>query len=93
MATITINPGAATDDAVQIDSIISDITRDMDELNSVIQRTIPNDIETTWSDTLKSNWNKYYDSSIPETMEDMKKSSANLRLAVQEALAYDTESK
>ena len=93
MATITINPGAATDDAVQIDSIITDITRDMDELNSVIQRTIPNDIQTTWSETLQSNWNKYYDSSIPQTMEDMKKSSTNLRLAIQEALAYDTESK
>ena len=93
MSTITINPGAATEDALQIDSIVSDITRDMEELDSVIKRRVPNDVQTTWSETLQMNWNKYYNSSIPEAMEDMKKSSANLRLAVQEALAYDLEQK
>ena len=91
MSTITINPGAATDDAVQIDNIISRIESDMADLNSVIQQTIPNDIQTTWSETVKSNWNKYYGADIPQTMSDMKLSASNLRTAVNEALNYSNE--
>ena len=88
---LTIKPGAATEDAQQIDKIVSDIADDMETLNNAIEETIPSGIQTTWSDTVKTNWNGYYNADVPEAMEDMKKSSANLRLAVEQALAYSQE--
>ena len=88
---ITINPGAATDDAAQIDSIVSTMQEDMETLDSAIKRNIPDGVQTTWSDTVRSNWEGYYSSDIPQAMEDMKLSATNLRLAVEQALAYDQE--
>lgn len=89
---ITIKPGAATDDAAQIQSIVSDIKSDMEALDAAIKRTIPDGIQTTWSDTLLSNWNSYYNADIPEAMEEMSLSASNLQMAVEKALAYDQES-
>ena len=37
---ITINPGAATDDAAQIDSLIQTIEESMETLDSAIKNTI-----------------------------------------------------
>ncbi len=88
---ITISPGAATDDATQIDQIVADIEEDMETLDRAIKDTIPNGIMTTWSETVRGNWEQYYGADIPAAMEDMKKSAANLRIAVNEALAYDRE--
>ena len=88
---ITINPGAATDDAAQIDTIVSNMMDNMEQLSTMIKNTIPAGIQTTWSATVRENWEKYYSADVPEAMEDMKKSAANLRLAVQQALAYDRE--
>ena len=88
---ITINPGAATDDAAQIDSIVSTMQEDMETLDSAIKRNIPDGVQTTWSDTVRSNWEGYYSADIPQAMEDMKLSATNLRLAVEQALAYDQE--
>ncbi len=88
---ITINPGAATEDAAQIDSIVSQIQSDMEVLDSAIKRNIPDGIQTSWSDTVKANWESYYSADVPSAMEDMKLSAANLRLAVEQALAYDQE--
>ena len=88
---ITINPGAATDDAAQIDSIVSTMQEDMETLDNAIKRNIPDGVQTTWSDTVRSNWEGYYSSDIPQAMEDMKLSATNLRLAVEQALAYDQE--
>lgn len=88
---ITINPGAATDDAAQIDSIVQSITEDMKTLDNAIKSTIPEGIQTTWSDTVRGNWEGYYTADIPSAMEDMKLSATNLRLAVDQALAYDQE--
>ena len=88
---LTINPGAATDDAAQIDSIVSQIQQDMETLNAAINRNIPSSVETTWSDTVKSNWTQYYNADVPAAMEDMKLSAANLRLAVDQALKFDQE--
>lgn len=86
---ITIKSGAAIDDATQIDSIVTTIERDIQELNSAINATVPHKIQTTWSEELADNWSKYYTSDVPETMEQMKASAENLRLAVQKALTYD----
>ena len=88
---ITINPGAATDDAAQIDSIVSQIEEDMQVLDAAIKRNIPDGVQTTWSETVKANWDSYYSADVPAAMEDMKLSAANLRLAVEQALSYDQE--
>lgn len=86
---ITINPGAATEDAVQIDSIVSAIEADMETLDTAIKSTIPSGIETDWSKELKDKWTTYYNSEIPEAMEEMKASATNLRIAVMDALQYN----
>lgn len=88
---ITITPGAATEDATQIDSIVSTMQSDMEELDRAIKSTIPEGIQTTWSETVRDNWEKYYSSDVPEAMEEMKLSATNLRLAVDQALKYDQE--
>lgn len=91
MSVITINPGAATDDAAQIDSIVRQIEADMDTLNSCINKNIPDGVDTNWSEEVKANWDKYYTGDIPETMSDMTLSANNLRVAVDQALAYSNE--
>ena len=88
---ITINPGAATDDAAQIDSIVTTMEEDMQTLDSAIKRNIPDGVQTTWSDTVRTNWESYYGADVPQAMADMKLSATNLRLAVEQALAYDQE--
>ena len=69
---ITITPGAALDDAAQIDSIVAAIQAAMDELDKAIKNTIPDGIQTTWSETVRTNWEQYYSSDVPAAMEDMK---------------------
>lgn len=88
---ITINPGAATDDASQIDSIISTMQDNMQTLYTAFKNTIPSGIQTTWSETVRENWEGYYSADVPAAMEDMKLSATNLRLAVEQALSYDQE--
>ncbi len=88
---ITINPGAATDDAAQIDSIVSTMEENMQTLDAAIKSAIPEGIQTTWSDTVRTNWETYYGADVPAAMADMKLSATNLRLAVEQALAYDQE--
>lgn len=88
---ITINPGAATDDAAQIDSIISSIDSAMQTLDAAIKRNIPNGIQTEWSDSVRSNWETYYTADVPAAMEEMTLSATNLRLAVDQALKYSQE--
>ncbi len=88
---VTINPGAATDDATQIDTIVQTMMDDMETLDGAIKRNIPDGVQTTWSDTVRANWEQYYASDVPQAMADMKLSASNLRLAVEKALAYDQE--
>ena len=88
---LTITPGAAIDDAAQIDSIVASIQSSMETLDNAIKNTIPDGIQTTWSDTVRGNWENYYNSDVPSAMEDMKLSATNLRLAVEQATAYDQE--
>ena len=88
---ITIKPGAATEDATQIDNIVEEMAQNMETLNAAIKSTIPEGIQTTWSQTVRENWEGYYTSDVPEAMEEMKLSSQNLRLAVDQALKYSQE--
>ena len=85
---ITITPGAATQDAAEIDSIVSSIESSMEVLDAAIKRNIPSGIETTWSDEVKNKWETYYSSDVPEAMEEMKQSATNLRMAVDQATKY-----
>lgn len=88
---ITIVPGAATEDAMQIDSIVSAIQEDMRTLDQAIKNTIPEGIQTTWSENVRANWERYYSSDVPAAMEEIKLSATNLRLAVDQALKYSRE--
>lgn len=88
---ITIRPGAALEDATQIDSIINQIRDDMKVLNDVINEVIPEKITTTWSDELSRNWHQYYGGDVETAMEGMSTSAANLRKAVEKALQYSNE--
>lgn len=88
---ITILPGAALDDAKVIDNIVAEILEDLQTLNKAIIDTIPEGIETTWSNTVRENWERYFSTDIPEALDAMKLSAANLRLAVEQALQYDQE--
>ena len=88
---ITINPGAATDDAAQIDSLVQTMQESLSTLDSAIKNSIPDGIQTTWSETVRNNWESYYTSDVPAALEEMKLSASNLRLAVEQALGYDQE--
>jgi hypothetical protein len=92
MENIMIKTGAATEDAQQIYAIVNGISEDMQTLDEAIRSTVcEGTLQTDWSDTLKDNWTRTYNSSIPEAMEEMKFSAKNLEKAVQEALAYSQE--
>lgn len=91
MSTFTIRPGAALDDAQQIEKIVSSIKSDMEALDGVIKANIPAGVETNWSETLLTDWNKYYSADIPESMVEMGYSALNLQKAVEDATKYSRE--
>ena len=93
---LTIDTGAATEDAWQIDTIVAAMEEDMKTLDYAIKNAIADGegdpgILTDWSSTVKSNWLQYCSSDIPATFADMKLSATNLRLAVEQALKYSNE--
>ena len=88
---ITISPNAATDDASQIDNIVSQMEQNLATLDAAIKRNIPDGVQTTWSDEVRNNWETYYSADIPAAMADMKLSATNLRMAVDQALKYSNE--
>ena len=88
---ITITPGAATDDAVQIDNIVASMEASLETLDAAIKRNIPSGVQTSWSDEVRNNWETYYSADVPAAMADMKLSAINLRLAVDQALKYSNE--
>ncbi len=88
---ITIKPGAATDDAQQISSIVSTITADMEECDKILKQLATGELSLDWADTLYSQWQGYFNSDIPEAMAEMQQSSTNLQTAVSAAIAYSQE--
>lgn len=88
---ITISPSAATDDASQIDNIVSQMEQNLATLDAAIKRNIPDGVQTTWSDEVRNNWETYYSADVPAAMADMKLSATNLRMAVDQALKYSNE--
>lgn len=85
---VTINPGAALDDAKEIDTIVDNISDSLEKLDSVITNNFPENVNMDWSNELLEAWTKCYDSGIPTALEAMKASAANLRLAVENVLTY-----
>lgn len=85
---VTIKPGAATQDAVEIDKIVASIKEDMQILNDAIVDTIPELLQTEWSDKVRSDWEQYYVNDVAGAMDDMALSATNLRKALDEFLEY-----
>lgn len=88
---ITINPGAATADAQEIESIVNKIKESMETLDNAINRSIEAGIHVEWAETLQSNWKAYYGADVPSAMNNMLLSATNLKMAVDAALAYSRE--
>ena len=88
---ITIKPGAATEDAQQISSIVSTITADMEECDKILKQLATGELSLDWADTLYSQWQSYFNTDIPEAMAEMQQSSTNLQTAVSAAIAYSQE--
>lgn len=86
---ITILPGAATEDVKQIEEIVRKIDSDMQKLDEVIKKLIPNGIETQWSQELRDNWEHFYSNDVKESMGEMMESAVNLQRAVDAALEYN----
>ena len=85
---ITIKPGRAMEDAREIKSIVSSIDICMKELNDVIERNIPDHVETQWSKKFREEWERYYKESVHNAMGNMLLSAMNLQNAVDNAIEY-----
>ena len=86
---LTIKPGAATQDIKDIEQIVSTIDQSMLTLNEAINKLIPEGVETDWSRNLKESWTKCYENSVKNAMDGMKASATNLQNAVDAALEYN----
>ena len=88
MSNIVIRPGAAMDDVMQIKNIVANIKESMELLENSIKRNIPANIETQWSERLRSEWESYYTNQIPASMVEMQASATNLEKAAEEAIRF-----
>lgn len=89
---VTINPGAALDDAQEIESIVSKMKVSMEDLDKNISSAIEVGIvNVKWAETLLDNWRVYKESDVPEAMNQMLLSAANLKKAVDAVIAYSNE--
>lgn len=93
---LKIDTTQSLDDAKSIETIVNEMDEDIKVLDRAITDTIadgPGDpgILTTWSTTVKGNWNQYVAKDVPTAFDNMKLSATNLKLAVEEALNYSTE--
>ena len=86
---LTIKPGAATEDAVQIENIVSNIDRCMKELETVIKNHIPEGVDTDWSNDFRDSWETLYNNSIQGAMDGMNQSAVALKRDVAAALQYN----
>ena len=88
---LRILPGAALEDARAIEDIVDKINNALEELNSVINKTIPEEVRLAWALMIKDEWDSYYNQSVPEKLAEMKVSAANLKIAVEKTLAFSNE--
>ena len=85
---IKINKKSALAAALEIDEIITNMNDSMATLDDVIRETIPDRIDTEWSNELRESWQKYYNVNINENIDEMKKNGSRLRKAVRIAIKY-----
>jgi len=85
---VSIRPGAAIEDVKQIENIVKDIEECLSVLNNVIEKNIPENLETDWSVALKESWTKAYNESIQGVMREMTLSASNLQMAIDRAIEY-----
>lgn len=85
---VSIRPGAAIEDVKQIENIVKDIEECLSVLNNVIEKNIPENLETDWSVALKESWTKAYNESIQGVMHEMTLSASNLQMAIDRAIEY-----
>lgn len=90
MMELQIKPGAATDDAAEIKSIVATIEKDMETLDDAFKST-SSGMQLEWADEVRSNWEKYFNGDIPEAMAEMNTAAANLEAAVKAALEYSQQ--
>lgn len=88
---ITLLPHAAIQDAKEIEEIIKNINTSMKELNEVINRLIPERIETEWSTELQGRWKTFYGSVIQDSMEEIQKTANSLKRAILAAIEYSRQ--
>lgn len=85
---LKINKKSALAAALEIDEIITKMNDSMATLDDVIRETIPDLIDTEWSNELRESWQKYYNVNINENIDEMKKNGSRLRKAVRIAIKY-----
>ncbi len=88
---LKVNKKSALAAALEIDEIITKMNESMATLDDVIRETIPDRIDTTWSNELREDWQKYYNFNINENIEEMRKSGSLLRKAVEIALSFSNK--
>ena len=81
---LEIMPGAATNSASEIENIVETIKNDMETLNTIFTQTAPG-MQLEWAETVRSNWQNYYNAEVPASMDEMKQSAHNLQNAVEVA--------
>ena len=85
---LKINKKSALAAALEIDEIITKMKDSMATLDDVIRETIPDRIDTEWSNELRESWQKYYNVNINENIDEMKKNGSRLRKAIKIAIKY-----
>jgi hypothetical protein len=88
---LKVNKKSALAAALEIDEIITRMNESMATLDDVIRETIPDRIDTEWSNELRESWQKYYNVNINENIEEMRKNGSILRKAVEIALSFSTK--
>jgi hypothetical protein len=92
MDELYLDSSKSMNDATEIESIVSNIGNEMQDLDSAIRNNIPDSegeargVNTQWSREARALWKKYEETDIAQTMEEMLDSAKNLKMAVDNAL-------
>lgn len=85
---ITLDFGQAMADAQEIERIINSIDEAIKVLNSGFTRT-DGVTQLDWYSDMSANWNSFATTDIPATLEEMRKSKANIENAVAAMQQYE----
>ncbi len=85
---IRINKDSALGAILEINDIVSNLENTMASLDETIKKNIPDRIDTTWANELRTDWQKYYNQEVINVLEEMRLNGLYLRKAVNKALEY-----